>query len=740
MQNKLIIVSNRLPYTIKKNEDRFEVITSSGGLVSAIQSMQNENKITWVGAADFSEEDWKEYNQLNIKQDIEIIPLFLEKETESLYYNGFSNTLLWPLFHYFTTIAEYNEVYYEAYKTVNRIFSEAISVIASKGDIVWVHDYHLMLVPGMLKQGNKKVNSSFFLHIPFPSYEIVKLIPQEWRDEILKSLVQADVIGFHTKEYCSHFKNALSFFLGIECVNNCIINDGNVSLVKDYPISIDYQKFNSAYDDKEVARERKQIHKKYDNVKIIFSLDRLDYTKGVLNRLQAFEKLLENNAELREQVVFIINVIPSRETISQYAERKRLIEENISRINGLYCTLQWQPVIYQYRHLSFKQLLACYTSCDIALVTPLRDGMNLVAKEFAASRKDHKGCLILSEFAGAANELEGALLVNPNDIHLMQEAMLQAISLPEAEQKKRMRKMQTVIQKNDINKWMNTFLQDAMAESSRGNVTANIMSYYDKIKISEAYKRAGKRLILLDYDGTLIPFYNKPEEAIPGNMIKELISKLNNDPDNTVLLISGRDADTLENWFKDMEIGIVAEHGMLYRPPGSNEWKLPGEINLAWKESVKSYLEKYILSMPGSFIEEKKYSVAWHYRVIESIDEEAVRLSVSKDLMPLNLHNDFNILHGNKVIEIKSAHTNKGKFVKRLIKENDFNFILAVGDDSTDEDMFHVLKDKHQYTIKVGHGNTGAKFNIVGVNQVLSFLNQLHGSHSFHYGDKTVTY
>lgn len=728
MDNRLIIVSNRLPYSIKKINGKLEIHTSSGGLVSAIQSMQNENKITWVGAADFTQEDWEEYKTLNIKQQIEIVPLFLEKDTESLYYNGFSNSLLWPLFHYFTTIAEYNESHYAAYKNVNAVFSAAIKKIALPGDIVWVHDYHLMLVPGMLHEGDKKIHSSFFLHIPFPAYEIVKLIPEEWRREILNSLIHADVVGFHTKEYCNHFRNALSFFMGIECVNNCISKNGQITLVKDYPISIDYQKFNSGFDDKEVVKQRKQVHKKYSGVKIIFSLDRLDYTKGVLNRLQAFEKLLENHPELHEKVVFIINVIPSRETISQYAERKRLIEENTSRINGLFCTLQWQPIIYQYRSLTFQQLLSCYTSCDVALVTPLRDGMNLVAKEFAASRKDCRGSLILSEFAGAANELEGALLVNPNDIHLMEVAMVEAIHLTESEQKKRMKKMQTVIQKNDINKWMNTFLQDAMAEGNRGSITANIMSYYDRSKLSEAYRKAEKRLILLDYDGTLISFYNKPEDAVPGNVIQDLINKLSSDVNNTVMLISGRDAETLQNWFKNPEVGIAAEHGILYRAAGKTEWVKPEDINLGWKETIKSYFETYTESMPGSFLEEKKYSVAWHYRGLESVNEEDIRRTVSKDLTPLNIHNDFHILHGNKVIEVKSTYTNKGKFVEKLIDKEDFDFVLAIGDDATDEDMFNVLRGKHQYSIKVGHGNTTAKYNIVGVNQVLSFLNQLHGN------------
>jgi trehalose 6-phosphate synthase/phosphatase len=726
MNKKLIVVSNRLPFTIKKQGDRFEALSSSGGLVSAIRSLPKKNKITWVGTADFTEEEWKEFKQSGIETEFEIQPLFLDKATEDLYYNGFSNSLIWPLFHYFPSYAEYNELHYKAYKTINEEFAKTIRGIAQPEDVVWVHDYHLMLVPGLLKQNEKPQNSSFFLHIPFPSFELIKLIPEEWRNEILKSLLQAEVVGFHTIDYCNHFKSALSFFLGVECINDTAAQEGHTTLIKAYPISIDYNKFNSAYNNKEIEKERRTVKEKYANVKMIFSLDRLDYSKGVMNRLQAYEALLEKHPDLQENVVFVINVIPSRETIAQYAERKKLIEENVSRINGIYSTLQWQPVIYQYRHLDFTRLMACYTACDVALVTPLRDGMNLVAKEFVAARKDLSGVLILSEFAGAANELTGALLVNPNDIQLMTEAMIQAISLPPEEQKQRMKAMQEVIQKNDVTKWMNSFLDDASASTAKEAVTVNIMNYYDRQQIAGYYRKAIKRLILLDYDGTLIPFYNKPEEAVPGEMVKEIIDKLAADKRNTVLLISGRDAKTLENWFNNLDIGIAAEHGAMFKPAKSGEWKIPAEVNLSWKESVRNYLQKYIEMYPGSFIEEKKYSFAWHYRTVENIDEEATRLSFSKDLMLLNIHNDFHILQGNKVIEVKSAFTNKGSFIKEFLEQQKFDFVLAVGDDITDEDMFSVLKEKTHFTVKVGPGKTEARYNVVGVNNVLLFLEQLN--------------
>jgi trehalose 6-phosphate synthase/phosphatase len=726
MERKLIIVSNRLPFQIKKKEGRFEVTQSAGGLVSAMNSIPRENNMIWIGAADFPEEVWKEYCAGNPNNDVQIVPVFLEKKTESLYYNGFSNTLIWPLFHYFPNYAEYDEAFYTAYRKVNYQFAEVIENIATPDDIVWVHDYHLMLVPGFLKKGKKQFSCSFFLHIPFPSYELMKLIPEDWRNEILNSLLCNDVLGFHTHEYTSHFKRSISFFLGIESMNNTVTLNNHLTLIKDYPISIDFQKFNDAFDDPEVVRGRKQIRRRYEGEKIIFSLDRLDYSKGVINRLQAFENLLEKHPEQKTRIVFLINVIPSREKISAYAERKRMIEENISRINGVYGTVHWQPIIYRYQSLSFQELVACYTSCDVALVTPLRDGMNLVAKEFVASRKDQKGVLILSEFAGAALELTSALMVNPNDVHLMQSSMLQAIKLEESEQKARMSEMQQVVKTNDVNKWTNSFLEDIRTSKASSSWShPNIMSYHEKIEIFEAYHAAKRRLIVLDYDGTLIPYYNKPQDAVPGDVLKDLVNKVAKSKKNKVLLISGRDPETLETWFKSSKIDIAAEHGIVHKAVDQKEWCNPDNVNLKWKAEVKTLIEKFVASIPGSFIEEKKYSIAWHYRAIENIDEETVKLNLSKELMMLNVNNEFDILHGNKVIEIKSAHTNKGKFVMQLMAQEQFDFVLAIGDDTTDEDMFNVLKEPYHYTVKVGLAQTSAKYNLVSVSSVRSFLDQM---------------
>ncbi|HEY1056189.1 MAG TPA: bifunctional alpha,alpha-trehalose-phosphate synthase (UDP-forming)/trehalose-phosphatase, partial [Emticicia sp.] len=570
MDQKLIIVSNRLPFRLEKRGEKYDIKQSSGGLVTALQSLNvTDLKTTWMGIADFKKDIWEKVKTRLINAQYALHPLFIEKKKYNRYYNGLANTTIWPLFHYFPSYAEYDEECYEAYKNINLDFASQINSIAGYGDMVWIQDYHLLLLPKYLRELRQDLKIGFFLHIPFPSYEIMKFIPGSWRGEILDSLTKTNVIGFHTKEYLHHFKKSLEYFSGITALNNDIISESHKTLAKDYPISIDYQNFNNAYDIPAVRRGRNSIRQKNRNKKIIFSVDRLDYTKGVINRLQAYESLLEKNAEFHNKVVFVINVVPSRDHITKYAERKKMIEENIGRINGLYGNVHWQPIIYQYRHLTFNQLLSFYTSADIALVTPLRDGMNLVAKEFVASRKDKLGVLILSEFAGAASELNESILINPNDIETMRAGLIKGLNQTDEEQMKAMEKMQNKIRHNDIKKWTGDFLNDLNNTSMDSyHLPPHVMTFDEKVKLFDLYISSKKRLLLLDYDGTLVPYFVSPEEAKPDSDLKDLLKELNKEQENELILISGRDATTLDNWFRDTGLSLVAEHGAAFKKSG----------------------------------------------------------------------------------------------------------------------------------------------------------------------------
>jgi trehalose 6-phosphate synthase/phosphatase len=723
---QLIIVSNRLPVKIEKKVNSFEVRMSSGGLVSALSSLfENERFVKWIGVADFKPETWKSYKEINPAGTEKIEPLFINKSTYQLYYNGFSNTVIWPLFHYFPSYAEYIEGFYQAYKEVNQSFAKSISEVAKSGATVWIHDYHLMLLPKLLRELRPDLTIGFFLHIPFPSYEILKHIPNEWRSEILQSLICSDTVGFHISEYVTHFKRSIGYFLGQTISDNRILTDDRVCLIKQYPISVDFEKFNSSFNNDQVVKGRNLIRQKNKQTKIIFSVDRLDYTKGVINRLQAFESFLHAYPQYREKVVFVINVVPSRDEISKYVKRKKLIEENIGRINGLYGNIHWQPIIYQYRHLTFSQLNAFYTAADIALVTPLRDGMNLVAKEFVASRKDLKGVLVLSEFAGAAAELTEAILVNPNDIQSMKQGLLEALDLTDDEQKSRMSKMQGHLRQNDIIKWLNATLGD-LQKAKKHNVIKqpSILSFDEKNELIEKYRKSKRRLLLLDYDGTLTPYCTRPKDAVPSNALLENLKELALQPENHVVLISGRQSQELDRWFSGCGISLISEHGAAYKL-NHEEWKTVNNTKLKWEAVVEDLFKRFCLQYPDTFIERKEYSIAFHYRALDAKSSEKLKTELSREILMLDVSNYISTVLGSRVIEVKSAGIDKGTITSTFLRNNTYDFILGIGDDTTDEDMFAVLADHDAYSIKVGITPTLAKRNLIGVSNVLSLLNQL---------------
>ncbi|HLY68873.1 MAG TPA: trehalose-6-phosphate synthase, partial [Puia sp.] len=450
--SRLIIISNRLPFSVDRDGDKVTVRQSSGGLVSAIKSFfenanEKEKTITeklWVGVADFPQEDWQAVKEeQNAHGDFEVLPLFAfnDRQLYEDYYNGFSNSVLWPLFHYFSSLAEYKTNYFEAYMKVNLFFADQLTPILHPDDIIWIHDYQLMLLPQLLRGENPELSIGFFLHIPFPSYEIFRLLPTEWKKTLLQGIMGADLIGFHTHDYVQHFIQSVKMVLGVDNYFQNLQWQERLVKVDLFPIGVDFKKFNSTKDDPVIMQMRDDLKKNFENKKIVFSVDRLDYTKGLMSRLTAIEYFLDNYQQWKEKVVFVLNVVPSRDTIKAYDDRKKEMEEKIGTINGKYSTISWQPIIYRYNHLSFNELIALYHAADAALVTPIRDGMNLVAKEYVASSSD-SGVLILSELAGAASELNEALLVNPTDTVDVATAINRALIMPEAEKKNRITTMQ----------------------------------------------------------------------------------------------------------------------------------------------------------------------------------------------------------------------------------------------------------------------------------------------------------
>jgi trehalose 6-phosphate synthase/phosphatase len=651
-------------------------------------------------------------------------PVFLSREDMERFYLGFCNKTLWPLFHYFTTYATFEEDQWECYRHINEVFCDAVMKILRDGDVLWIHDYHLMLLPALLRARAPGLTIGFFLHIPFPSYEVFRLLPGAWRKEILEGLLGADVIGFHTYGYMQNFLQAVLRILGYENHLGQISTPDRVVKAESFPMGIDFERFSGALDDREVQEEREALRKSLLEMRTVLSVDRLDYTKGVLNRLYGFERLLDQNPGLHGKVVLLMIVVPSRIGVDQYEWMKRQIEELVGKINGRFGGISWTPIIYQYRSLSFAPLAALYAVSDVALVTPLRDGMNLVAKEYVASRRERSGVLIISEMAGAAKELGEAIVINPHNTQEIAQALQLALDMPPAEQQRRIEIMQHRLRRYDVVRWGSDFIAELHATKGiQERFSARLLPAIAREALVDAFRTAGRRLILLDYDGTLVPFTSRPERATPGRDLLQLLRSLSETPGTSVVIISGRDRHTLQKWFGDIRAHLVAEHGAWIKEV-NRDWTAPMPRTAEWKSRIIPILESYADRLPGAFVEEKEYSVVWHFRGAHPEQGAQLAGELTDHLVTFTANIDIQVLQGNKVVEVRNAGINKGVAGRHWLLRDHPDFVLAVGDDWTDEDLFVALPAS-AYTIKVGLESSHARFNVRDPHEVLAMLGRL---------------
>lgn len=727
---RLVIAAYRLPFKFTKVRNRYKAIQNSGGLVSAILALSENfkksnsqlvgNKILWTGTADYLPDNFSPNNYEN--EYFDIAPVNIPPEMNDLFYGGFCNDLIWPLFHYFPSFSVFNSDYFKAYEQANSIFCDEIVKIIKPGDFIWVHDYHLLLLPEMIRKKVPDATIGIFLHIPFPSFEIFRLLPRHWREAIINGMLGADLTGFHTPDYAQYFIKSVKRTTGFECRQNVVYTPNKLVKADAFPIGIDYDKFHDACLNKQVLAEKQKVKKTLVGQKLIFSVDRLDYSKGLLLKLKGYETFLENFPDWHSKVVFNMVVVPSRDTIAKYKEMKKEIESMVSHINGKYSTLAWQPVIYQYKSLSFNELVALYDLSEVGLITPLRDGMNLVAKEYVACQVEKQGVLILSEMAGAAAELNEALIINPVDHVEMAEAIFTALEMKPAEKRMRLERMQHRISSYNVFTWaFDFFKQTFEIKEQQKLMNVRFVNKTISSQIVSDYRNAENRILFLDYDGTLVSFNKYPELATIDTNTLEIIKKLADAPKNKVVIISGRDKDFLDRQFGDVNVTLVAEHGYLIKKNGK-EWKETINSNGKWKEEVMPILIEYVNRCNGTFIEEKIGSIAWHYRNADS-DFAQLRLNALKDdLAEIIRHKtDFEILEGNKVLEVKSGKYDKGQAVLSLMKNEHFDFILGAGDDKTDEFVFKALPDWAN-TIRIGLSPSVAKYNVSDYSLLLKLL------------------
>jgi trehalose 6-phosphate synthase/phosphatase len=730
---RLVVVSNRLPFTVSFQEGVPQYKSSAGGLSTGLWSYLDRKPVEGVERPDYLWMGWPGISvptehatavRTFAEHQFKSSPIFLPEESMDRFYLGFCNKTLWPLFHYFPTLASYEEDHWQEYRHVNQVFGEAVVNALRPDDVLWIHDYHLMLLPKLVRERFPEMPIGFFLHIPFPSWEIFRMLPRAWREEMLEGLLGASLIGFHTHDFVRDFFTSVLRTCGYEHqLGNLTLRD-RVVKVDTFPMGVEFDRFDAAAKSAETSLRVEELRQKCIGQKVIFSVDRLDYTKGLINRLRGYETFLKNNPQWHGKVVFIISVSPSRIGVDSYQAMKLELEQTVGRIVGDFGNVQWTPLVYQFRHLTFEEIVPLYRLCDVALITPLRDGMNLVAKEFVASRPDQTGVLILSEMAGAAKEMGEALIINPFHREDFARTLEQALTMPVSEQIRRNGLLQERLRRYNVVRWADDFVQTLMStQKTEAARRARLLTGKAYSGMIQQYRSAVGRSLLIDYDGTLVPFAAEPALAQPDPELMDMLAMLGSDPANHVAIISGRPRSTLQEWFSHLPISLIAEHGVWLRNNNSS-WRMLHAMSAEWKDRVRPILQLFVDRLPGALLEEKEFSLAWHYRRADPEQASLRAKELLDDLAGFTRNIDAQVYEGNKVIEIRSAGVNKGSAGMAWLSEQSPDFILGIGDDWTDEDLFRALPPS-AFSIHVGMGNTAARYylgNPAGVRRMLREL------------------
>lgn len=728
---RVLLVSHRLPVVVhaEAGADTPAILPAAGGLASALGTVHGRPDTLWFGypgALDGLAEGPRRAVEDQLRER-RLSPVDLPSQVVQGYYAGLANGVVWPLFHYLLDRVHLDaRADWSGYEEANLRFADAVAAEARDDDLVWVHDYQLMLLPAELRRRGVRARIGFFLHIPFPATDVYRILP--WRADVLEGLLGANHIGFHTSTYRRQFASTVARVLDVETEEERVLAGDRIGRTVSlgvHPISVDPTRFDAAVADPQVQQERAEIRREAGNRKLFLGVDRLDYTKGIVGRLRAIERLFESDPGLAEGIRVIQVVVPTREDTPAYVEFVHEVHELVGRINARFSSPTSVPIHMIHAAVPFERLVALYLAADVLLVTPLRDGMNLVAKEFVVCRPNLDGVLVLSEFAGAAVELPQAILVNPYDLGSIVDGMRAALAMEPDEQRLRMRRMNRAVRRHDVQTWCAEFLEALQAaepptEVERGEPWGPPGPADDPWPATQALLRArGKALLLLDYDGTLMPFTSDPEDCLPDPALLDLLTRLCHRPNTEVHLTSGRSRADLDRWLGSLPLVLHAEHGYSERAPGGNWHDLrPAEV--AWLPEVAEVMRRLARSTHGARVEEKAASVAWHYRAVDP-ELATLRLQqLEERLAPIVARHGLQVLRGAKVVEVLPRGTHKGVILARL-GDLDEVAVLALGDDRTDEDLFAALPAR-AVAVHVGPGASKARYRLQGPAEVRRFL------------------
>jgi len=725
----LVIVSNRLPTAVQFGADgSIELRDTVGGLATALAGARERLGFVWVG--------WP--GPIPVGTDVTAVtaalqqagyePVPLSPADAEPHYNGMCNSVIWPLFHYFLGRVSPDPRYLAAYTAVNREFAATIARVAHEGAHVWIHDYHLMLLPTMLRELRPDIRISFFLHTPFPSSEVYRILPA--RAELLHGLLGADYIGFHTGDYVRHFRSSCLRVLGLESRFDEIAHDGRHIGLGVHPIGADVQRLSAALRSETCTQRITELRERWQGRRVILGVERLDYSKAIPLKLAAYEEFLRRDPTRARDNVLVQVLVPSRLDTEEYRDLKDEVELLVGRINGSYGSPGSTPIEYLHRSFEIDELAALYRVADVGVVIPARDGMNLVAHEFVLCQSEPldddlpAGVLLLSEFAGASHSLAHVLLTNPWDTSGVADALETALAMDPRERAERMAKMRERVIERDCQRWAERFLATAAqvaADTVPPTGTVRVDAHGSS-EIATKAATAARRVLLLDYDGTLREVTQRPGDAQPTAEILGLLARLAALPRTEVHIVSGRDRHTLERWLGHLPVHLSAEHGAAWRAMGTSAWQVRGDLNLEWLPRAEQILRAVEIEVDDSEIERKPAGIAWHYRRVDADYGEWRARELLIHLAEQFASEPVELLQGRKLVELRSAGCSKGSYVRSLDLTN--AFVLAIGDDRTDFDTYAALGEGG-IAVHVGSRGEGNHYWVSSPVEVRAMLDEL---------------
>ena len=683
----LVVVSNRLPFTAERHRDGIVFTRSSGGLVAALDPVLTARGGVWIGWPGLELEPGESLDALvpPPAPRIRYRPVPLSAREITAYYGGFSNRTIWPLFHYSIGRTRIDARTWTAYEQVNQRFARAVADESSDDDQVWIHDYQLARVPRFLRRVAPRRRSAFFLHIPFPAYDVFRILP--WSRELLRGMLSADLVGLHVGGYVQHLLTCAERLLGcdVDRATETVHFEGREVSVQAHPIGIDPAHVEG------LARLAGPRVRGPDDPAQVIGVDRLDYTKGIPQRFLAIERFLERHPEFQGRFVFTQLLVPSREQVKEYRDLKRELDEIVGRVNGRFSDTGWSPIRYLVRSLAPAELGALYRHADVALVTPLRDGMNLVAKEYVAAQVDDPGVLVLSELAGAAEELQEALLVNPYDIDAVAEALHRSLTMAPDERDARMTALRHRVRENSVEAWVTRFLQAAETAASRPRSVAPL----DRLRRRLQPWLAARPTVALffDYDGTLTPLRDRPEDARLPDATRQALETAARTPNLDTVIVSGRALADVKRLVGVAGLTYIGNHGFEIEGPGI-AFRHP-EIARYASVVERTTRELERLRIPGAQVENKGATLSYHFRLVPETQHDGVMRRAQaviqrRGLRPLLGHQ---VIEGRPPVPWDKGHAVLYVLVQRHGADWPAHVrALYVGDDATDEDAFRSLR------------------------------------------------